>query len=104
MMRWKLKKWLTNCLASVKGWFASPVAGRTEFRVTGADGTSYPVRDLFDLSNELVQAKRDLELLSKCCLDAQTNEGLLAARIGRFQTAHPELHAEFFTVKGKVKR
>lgn len=105
-----MKTLLTKCLATVKGWFASPERGQTEMIIHTSEGVAYPVNEILakfrkvreqDLCIDRLNAK--VRVLTERLEGAVENESRLASRIGSFQTAHPELHSEFFTSKGKRK-
>lgn len=106
-----MKTLLTKCLATVKGWFASPERGQTELIFHTSEGVAYPVNEIlakfkkvYQQDQQIDRLNAEVRKLSERLNGAVLNEGMLASRIGRFQTAHPELHAEFFTQAPKRKK
>lgn len=105
-----MKTLLTKGLAVVKGWFASPDRQLGTLTIFAEDGTAYTVEEILEKFRKVREtdaryATLDLsvKVLTERANGAVENERRLASRIGHFQAAHPELHAEFFTSKGKPK-
>ena len=106
-----MKTLLTKCLATVKGWFASPERELAELTIYTSEGGAYTTEEILRKFKEVYQQDQQIDRLnaevrklSERLNGAVLNEGMLASRIGRFQTAHPELHAEFFTQAPKSKK
>lgn len=105
-----MKTLLTKGLAVVKGWFAGPNLPLGTLTIFAEDGTEYTVDEILEKFRKvrevdvlLSDVTRKLNVLTERANGAVENESRLATRIGKFQTVHPELHAEFFTSKGKPK-